>query len=155
MGTGAWRPDSDLSFLTDRSESQQESILLQALCFQPGLGRMPDVSLSCCRNGRATRCGLLSKVMDTWLPFVHLVFGAYRGGMCSRRQRCPHVGAPPSSTPGSPLEDWCSLGFSWSQGTASTITLNAAFPKGQDRMGQRRNPPAPSFLGSQEELIPQ
>lgn len=49
-----------------------------------------------------------------------------------------------SSTPGPSLEAWCSLGFSWSQGTASTITLNAAFPKGQARAGQRRDPQLPA-----------
>lgn len=50
-------------------------------------------------------------------------------------------------------EAWCSLGFSWSQGTASTITLNAAFPRGcipgQDG-AQKEHLPASSFLGSQD-----
>lgn len=53
-----------------------------------------------------------------------------------------------SSTPGPSLEAWCSLGFSWSQGTASTITLNAAFPKGQARAGQgREGTPSSQLLG--------
>lgn len=82
--------------------------------------------------------------MDTWLPF-HLVW-------CLPGRYMQQEAEVPTCSGSSFLHPWLltgrlvlfGVGFSWSQGTVSTITLNAAFPKGQDGLGQRGNPQLPA-----------
>lgn len=146
MSTGAWRPDSDLSFLTtpawDRAESLQESILFQASCFQPGLRWVPDVSLSSCCNGRAPRYGL----MDTWFPFVHPVSGAYQGGLCSRRQGFGLLLPPPRLLAGSLVL----FGVQLELGDGFNYYTKSSLSQGPGQDGAEKERPAPSFLWSQE-----
>lgn len=65
------------------------------------------------------------------------------------------VTRPGSSSPLAPHWKPGALWVQLGEGTASTNTLNLVLPRGQDRVGGRRNSPAPSFLGFQEGALPQ
>lgn len=100
---------------------------------------MPDVSLCSCSDDRAAGCGLLAKVMDPGLPFFTWCL------VPTREVGWPHVrDLPPPLAP-----HWKpgALRVQLEQGTASSNTLTAVLPRGQDRVGDRRNCPGPQLLG--------
>lgn len=100
---------------------------------------MPDVSLCSCSDDRAAGYGLLPKVMDPELPFFTWCL------VPTREVGWPHVrDLPPPLAP-----HWKpgALRVQLEQGTASSNTLTAVLPRGQDRVGDRRNCPRPQLLG--------